>query len=219
LDLTGVVLQFGYRLRRHLVSGWYLSRWLTLLGLVVVVVVTFRSWPNPWPIALVGGLFIAYVVIMAWASRLGYIRFKPGLDPDDPFHEIPPVPLPRALEQLPVRASGLFSVEGEDQYYVDLDADFQTAATQEHMVLARVYPSRFLLLGRWPKFELGWWYIFFLPDMIQSATLGYLHFGPQVRVALRVVYEPGEKTLETAYLTADDPAVLSRIWETLRTPE
>jgi hypothetical protein len=218
LDLTGIVLQFAYRLRRHLLSGWYLSRWLTLLGLAAVVVAAVRSWPNPWPIAAVGGLFVVYVAVLAWASRLGYLRFKPGLDPADPFHHVTPVPAPKALEQLPVRASGLFSVEGEDQYYVDLDADFQTAATEEHMVLARVHPSRFLLLGRWPKFELGWWYIFFLPDMIESVTMGYLHFGPQTRVALRVVYLPGEKARETAYLTAEDPAVLRRICETLRTP-
>jgi hypothetical protein len=87
------------------------------------------------------------------------------------------------------------------------------------MILARVYPSRFLLLGRWPKFELGWWYIFILPQMIQSVTMGYLHYGPQARLALRVVYEPGEKARETAYLTAEDPAVLRRIWDTLQTGE
>ncbi len=219
MDLTGVILQFAYRLRRHIVSGWYLSRWLILLGLVAVVGTTIRSWPNPWPIAVVGGLFVVYVVIMTWASRLGFVRFKPDLDPSDPFHQSTPVPVPRYLQRLPVRASGLFSVEGEEEYYVDLDADFQTAATQEHMILARVHPSRFLLLGRWPKFELGWWYIFFLPDMIQSVTMGYLHFGPQARLALRVVYVPGEKTRETAYLTAADPAVLRRIWESLKTGE
>ena len=123
-------------------SGWYLSRWLTLLGLVAVVATAFRSWPNPWPIVAVGGLFVAYVAVLAWASRLGYLRFTPGLDPSDPFQKTIPAPAPRYLERLPVRASGLFRVEGEEQYYVDLDADFQTAATQEHMVLARVHPSR-----------------------------------------------------------------------------
>jgi hypothetical protein len=219
LDLTGIILQFAYRLRRHIVSGWYLSRWLTLLGLVVVVATVFRSWPNPWPIAVAVGLFVAYVAILAWASRLGFVRFKPGLAPSDPFHETVPGPAPRVLERLPVRASGRFSVEGEVEYYVDLDADFQTAGTKEHMILARVHPSRFLLVGRWPKFELGWWYIFFLPEMIQSVALGYLHFGPQSRLALKVVYMPDEKTRETAYLTAEDPAVLRRIWDILQIAE
>ena len=219
MDLTGVILQFAYRLRRHLVSGWSLARWLALLGLGVVVVAAIWSWPNPWPIVIVGGALVAYVAILAWSARLGFVRFRPGLDPQDPFFEITPVPTPGDLERLPVRASGSFSVEGEEQYFVDLDADFQTAATQEHMILARVHPSRFLLLGRWPKFELGWWYIFIQPDMIQAVSLGTLHHGPQARLAVRISYAPEEKTRETAYLTAADPPVLRRIWDDLQTGE
>jgi hypothetical protein len=219
LDLTGVVLQFAYRLHRHLVLGWYQARWLTLLGLGALIAATIYWWPNPWPIAVVGGAFLAYVAILAWASHQGFVRFQPDLHLQDTLLETAPAPASSTEKRLPVRASGLFTVEGEEQYYVDLDADFQTVATQEHMILARVYPSRFLLLGRWPKFEWGWWYIFFLPDMIQSVTVGYVHYGPQVRQALRVVYAPDKKNRETVYLTAEDPAVLRRIWDDLQTGE
>jgi len=87
-----------------------------------------------------------------------------------------PAPL-RAEELVPVRVSGWCTVEGQDQYYMDLDAQFETVETREHIVLARVLPSQFLLVGRWSGSELGWWYIFFHPATIRRLDAGQLSFG------------------------------------------
>jgi hypothetical protein len=83
------------------------------------------------------------------------------------------------------------------------------------MLLARVYASHFLL-GRWPKEELGWWYIFFQPTMIRETTAGYLHFSSRPRLALRVVYVPDEEKQQKVYLAPDNPSHLQRVWDDLR---
>jgi hypothetical protein len=62
---------------------------------------------------------------------------------------------------------------------------------------------------------MGWWYIFFQPDMIQDMRLGHLHFGTQPKLALRIIYMPNGDTEEAAYLTFDDDVVLRRVWDDL----
>jgi hypothetical protein len=116
---------------------------------------------------------------------------------------------------VPVRASGRFSVEGKTQTYLDLGADFQTVETREHIVLARVHPSQFLLLGHWPEYELGWWYAFIKPTTIVALRVGHLHFGLRPRPAIQVVSAPDEETQEITYLTAADLQTLKRIWSDL----
>jgi hypothetical protein len=121
----------------------------------------------------------------------------------------------RTEELVPIRASGLFAVEGKNRYFVDLEADFETVDSREHIVLARVLPSRFLLLGQWPGDELGWWYIFFQPAMIRQLAAGAVHFGGGGRPALALLYSPDGETEETIYLTFDDRAAMGRVWQDL----
>lgn len=211
LSLSGVIFSLGYRLRRHLWAAWPLSRWLGLLILVGAVVVLPR-----WPVsAALGGIWLLYVSLLAWASWRAFVRFEAAPLEDVLGAAINPVSPVRAEEMVPVRASGLFSVEGKIQTYMDLEADFQTVETREHVVLARVHPSRFLLLGRWPEYELGWWYVFIKPTTIAALRVGYLHFGLHPRPAIQVVSAPDEETQETAYLTAADLQTLRRIWSDL----
>ena len=97
--------------------------------------------------------------VLTWAKRQGYLRFRPLSG--DVAREPNPIPTGSALpslgiqEMVPARASGWFTVEGENQYYIDLEADFETVGTREHIVLARVHPSRYLLFGQWPKVATG----------------------------------------------------------------
>jgi hypothetical protein len=216
VSASGITLQLAYHLRRHFWLGWSLARWLGLL-LVVAIIWALLPWQAaPWPAAVPAVLFLIYVLVQTWASRQRFVRFKaiPGLD--NP-HSDRPSPQPLGVQEMvPVRASGWFTVEGQDQYYIDLEADYETVGTREHIVLGRVRPSRFLLLGRWPSLELGWWYIFFQPGMIRDMCLGHLHFGARPYLALRVIYAPVEETRQTVYLTFADPMALRRVWDDLR---
>ena len=219
MSATGLILQFAYRLRRHFWLAWPLSRWLGLLLVAVVVWALIRWRPFPWMALIPAGLYLAYLLMLTWAQRQGYLRFElltgeAGEGEHAALQTGSPPPL-GVQEMAPARASGWFTVEGKDQYYVDIEADFETVGTREHIVLGRVHPSRFLLFGQWPTYEMGWWYIFFEPGMIQDMRLGRLHFGAQPHLALRVLYAPNGETKEAAYLTFDDAVVLRRVWDDL----
>jgi hypothetical protein len=215
LRLIGFVFQLAYRLRRHLLFGWSLARWVGFLLVVGGLVAYLGGSGSLWTPALFGSLLVGYSLLLAWAARRRYVLFKGtlqfettccGLDSDPPL---------RAEELVPVRASGRFTVEGKDRYYMDLEADFETVGSREHIVLARVVPSRFLLFGNLPSDEWGWWYIFFQPRMIRRLVVGTLYFGTRSRQAVCVTYSPDGETLETVLLSFDDADAMCRVWHDL----
>lgn len=219
--MIGLILQFSYRLQRHTHFGWPLARWLGLLLLAVAGWALLRWWPFSWQAAILVGISLGYVLILAWAARTGYVRFNSdsGLGtllgtPDSPGALRPVRPL-RPQELVPVRASGWFTVEGQEQYFVDIEAGIETVETREHIVMGRIQPSSFLLLGRWPEYDVGWWYIFFQPSMIHEMSRGHLTFGTRSRPALRILYTPDTESRQVVYLAFDDPAVLCRVWDDL----
>ena len=214
MSLTGLVLQFSYRLQRHIRFGLPLARWLGLVLLVVAGWSLYRWWPFAWQAALLVGLFLGYVLVLAWAARSGYVRFHPGPGPERSSGAENPPPL-RPEELVPVRVSGWFTVEGQDQYFVDVEAGIETVETREHIVMGLIRPTRFLLLGRWPNRDTGWWYIFFTPSTIQEIHTGHLTFGARSRQGLRIVYAPDADTVQTIYLAFDDPIALRRVWDDL----
>jgi hypothetical protein len=220
LSASGLILQFAYRLRRHFWLAWPLSRWLGLLLVIVAVWVLIRWRAFPWVALIPASLYLAYLLTLTWANRQGYLRFEP-LDGEagEGKHSAlqtgsPPPPL-GVQEMAPARASGWFTVEGQNQYYVDIEADFETVGSREHIILGRVHPSRFLLFGQWPSYEMGWWYIFFEPGMIRDTRLGRLHFGARPHLSLRVIYAPNGETKQAVYLAFDDAVVLRRVWDDL----
>ena len=213
MSWRGIVLRVAYRLRRHFWGGWSMGRWLGVLLLLAVAGVLIGSGLANWPLAAaLGVLFVAYAGILVWARRRRYVCFVAGgALPDDP-------PLTAGLgmaDLIPIRASGWFTVGGKRQYYVDLDADYQTVPSREHIILARVYPSRFMLLGRWPEHEVGWWYAFFEPAAIRQARVGRLHFGARPRLAVQLTYRPEVKTQETILVTFDNLPALKQVWADL----
>jgi hypothetical protein len=215
LSAIGVILWLSYRLQRYKWSGWRLSRWLGLL-LVIATVWAFSNWrARPWPALVPAALFLIYVLVLAWAGRQGYIHFKPISGQDHLPKDSSPAPSLGTQELVPTRASGWFTVADQERYYVDLQAEFETVETREHIVLGRVHPSRFLLLGQWPEKELGWWYIFFQPAMIRGLHLGHLDHGFRSRQALRVTYVPDKDLRQTIYFTFDDALALRRVWDDL----
>jgi hypothetical protein len=216
LSLIGWFLYTAYRLRRHLWLGWSLARWLGLLILAAGLAAVVYWWPHPWPAIPLGVLFLAYLILLAWAARKGYVHFSQATHPDNLFHHTGSAPPLPTDQMVPVRATGWFTVEGRDQYFVDVEADFETVGTREHIVLGRIHRSRFLLLGRWPGEELGWWYIFFQPAMIRHMAVGHLLCGPHPFLAMQVVYAPDEETQQTVYLAFDEASILHQVWHDLQ---
>ncbi len=212
-----MILWLAYRLQRHKWSGWPLSRWLGLL-LVMATVGAFLLWrAHPWPALIPAALFLVYVLVLAWAGRQGYIHFRPISGQGHLPKDSSPAPSLGMQELVPVQASGWFAVADQERYYVDLQAEFETVETREHIVLGRVHPSRFLVVGQWPKQEHGWWYIFFQPAMIRGLHLGHLHHGFRARQALRVTYAPDKDVQQTVYFAFDDDLALRRVWDDLAT--
>ena len=215
MNILGVILRASYRLRHHLWLGWSLARWVAILLVGLAVAALVYWWPSPWPATLLALLFLGYLLVLVWATRQGYLCFEP-LPEGAAVLQNPAVARPLDKEEkVPVRASGWFTVQEKVQYYVDLEADFETVGTREHIVLGRVHPSRFLLVGRWPSEDWGWWYIFFEPHMIRTMTVGHLCHGPNPELAIRITYELDPETQQTAYLGSDSTSALQQIWEDL----
>lgn len=218
MSIIGLAFRIAYQLRRHFWLAWPISRWLGLVLFGLAVWAARRWWPNLGPATVILLAWLAYLAFLAVAARSRYLYFRvqPGAAARLQ-NENAASPLAK-LEMVPARASGWFNVEGQGKHYVDLDADFETTGTREHIVLARVHPSRILLVGRWPAHELGWWYIFVQPSAIRSLGLGHLHFGFRPRLAVRVEYmlklEKKER-VECVFMTFPDDDNLRRVWEDL----
>ncbi len=215
MGLIGLILRLSYRLRRHLLLSWSVARWLGYFMFLFGVWALLYWWPSPWRAVAVGGSLVAYVLVLAWAARKGFLHFRylPGEE-----HRIRALSAPPALcpeELVPIRASGHFEVEGLAQYLIDLEADFETVETREHIVLARKHPSRFLLLATWPGYEIGWWYIFVQPHMIRRLAIGHLYVGRRPELALRVVHSPDGETQQVTYLAFAEGLALRRVWDDL----
>ncbi len=215
LSIKGVILESTYKLRRHLWAELPLSRWLGILLLAAALSSLLVSWLRPWAAVLIGMLYLGYILILAWSSRREYIHYESQSTVTALRHDGPSEHPLRPEELVPVRASGWFSVEGRDCYYMDLEADFETVATREHILLGRVRPSQFLRLGRWSVDELGWWYVFFQPAMISEMDVGHLHFGGKAQQVLRLTYTPDAKTKQTIFLAFGTDMALHRVWTDL----
>jgi hypothetical protein len=212
LSIKGTILRSTYQLRRHLWVEWPLSRWLGMLFLAGIAGSLLVAWLRPWATVLIGLLYLVYVLILSWSSRREYIHYRSLPSVDALGQDAPSEPPLRPEELIPVRASGWFSVEGKDRYYMDLEANFETVALREHILLGRVRPSEFLLVGRWPVDELGWWYIFFQPAMINEVDVGYLYFGAEPQQVLKLVYSVDAKASQTIYLAFQTDMALRRVW-------
>lgn len=211
----GLILRLAYRLRRHLLFGWSLARWGGVLLVFVGIAALFYWWSSPWPVVSVGVVLLAYVLVLAWATRKGFLHFRPLAEEEARIRGLPPSRPLRPEELVPIRASGHFVVEDLAQYFIDLEADFETVETREHIVLARKYATRLLWLARWPGYEVGWWYIFFQPYMIREMAVGHLYVGYHPELALRVVCAPDEETEQVVYLAFADAPALRRVWDDL----
>jgi hypothetical protein len=214
LSVIGILLQLAYRLHRHFIAGWSVARWLgTILVLASLGLLVARR-AVTWDVILLAVLSAIYLATLVWAGRKRYVHFRPAPSAETLLGRAPATPALGPEELVPIQAGGTFTVHGQEQYYVDLDADYESVRSREHIILAQIPPSRFLGLGSWPDHELGYWYIFFQPAMLRQIRVGYLHFGSQPRLAVEVVYSPDDEVHTPVYLVSK-AELLRRIWDDL----
>jgi hypothetical protein len=214
LSVIGILLQLAYRLHRHSIAAWSLARWLGAILFLAGVAVLIVQRSVTWRVILPAALLFIFLVMMLWAGQKRYIHFRAS-PPAEALLKRMPAPLPLQPEELvPVRATGSFTVHGQGQDYVGLDAEYESVQSREHVILARVASSRFLWLGGSPDHEVGFWYIFFQPAMLRQLRAGYLHFGPQPQLAIEIVYSSADDSRHSVYL-ASDATLLRRIGDDL----
>jgi hypothetical protein len=120
-------------------------------------------------------------------------------------------------EQIRCRAFGRFAVEGRERYVANEDALFSFVSTREHIVMAYVRRSRFLLLATLPKKDVGWWYVFVTPDRLREVRPGILWYGLYARAALQVAYRSEQRSdrVEELHLVFEDAKTKQRVTDDL----
>ncbi len=202
-----------YNLKRHRFIGWPLLRWLRLVTLAIGIYLVLAR-VSVWLAATAFALLALSLLLELLLERASYVEFAPSQ-----------VPLPRPARMFPeekvgLRATGHFGVEGKWKTFVDLEAYFRTFNSREHAIMAWVPPSRYMAIGRWPRDELGLWYIFFTHDQILEITPGIVGFSGSRGHGLRIRYvEPAEgkkKSAEsTVFLSFSTEQDREKVWADL----
>lgn len=213
MRLLGLFFQLFYSLRRHLFFGLRTD----LTGVLVLTVgglfaLLTREWG--WGLALLA-LAAGLLILLVVAQRAGYLRFVPD-------HTLGPEPVFPGLEpdeKLSLRASGHFAIYDQLVYLVEHPAILTTPRSREHVLMAKLELSRFLLFGKTRRAEWGWWYQFLKPAVIQEVLGGTLVHGWKLRPALLIRYrlqlEDGVGELHRTVLSFDDDRSRDLAWDDL----
>ena len=210
MSSLGTLLWLGYGLNRHKVGSLPLSG-LALTAGALAWGGVWRGWLSLAQAAAISLICWALTGIGLWARGQGYLRFRAE---DAPLPPDVSAPLPD--ERVPVCASGCFEVMYKRRGFIGAQAVFSTMDSGEHVIMAHIPRSRFLLLGQWPSEEVGWWYIFLSSQALRSITPGQLLFGPRPRPALEVCYRSEGGGGQRVHLTFTDPKQRARVWAGLR---
>lgn len=206
--IIAVLFDLAYKMQTHYLFSVSLRNWLWGLFILppLAALLGRLSWLHVIWIALLGVLLLAAV---EWARRRGYLVFVPTQVGTGEAASQPPA----IDEYVTCRASGLFAVAGNQRYIVGEPAQITYVSTREHIVMARLKRTRFLLLARSLAGEAGWWYVFFLPHHVQQVRAGHVFHGLRPRPALAIRYRCAERDgrEETVYLACATIEDLERI--------
>ena len=207
MSIIGLILKASYQLSRHRLGPLRLN--------LVPLVLALASGLIWWKVGGLTGeqtiliivLCLILVLVTLLAKRQGFIIFRRQGETSPPG-----VARLAPDEKVAIRATGLFEVRGERRYFVEATADFATMETREHIVMARMLDSRFLVGA--PKQDAGWWYIFFKPHTIRGIEVGEVCFGLRARPAIKLI-TTSEGKVEPVYLSFDDPLQMQRVLKDL----
>jgi hypothetical protein len=236
--IVAVFFYLCYKLETHYILHVSLKHWLWVaaVGAPVLALLGQLSWRTAVPVSVVSALLLAGI---AWARRRQYVVFSQGA-PEAASSQARGQRAPwvrgsgqdrqvvkrtsTALEPIQVdeqvrcRAFGLFAVNDKERYVINEDAQYSFVRTREHIVMAWVRRTRFLLLATSLKQAVGWWYVFLTPDRLQELRLGTLSCGLRSQAALSVRYRPehAPDQVQELYLAFQDAATQQRVVKDLR---
>jgi hypothetical protein len=144
-----------------------------------------------------------------WARQKGYLFFE-----SSPLGQDTEIQSPIQVdEQIAGWASGYFAVGGKRRYLVNETAGFSYVRSREHVVMAYVRQTRFLLLAKSAQGDVGMWYVFFAPSRVRRIERGYIQCGIRTRPGLALTYQPEEQPDQeaTIYLTFADVDTVQRV--------
>lgn len=215
----GLLYQFVYKLERHWLLNIRLRHWLMLVCIILPASMWMGFWKTTYLAAVPVTLgAIGTLAATWWAGRRHFVRFEEHAEPTRQMVDQPSAasPLP-AMSKIRVCATGFFEVSGMRRYFVEMPADYTTFETGEHCLMVQVPSTRFLLLSKSHKNELGWWYTFFQPSVIHSIADGCLYFGSHPRPALRLEIAGTDNSEdESLYLSFEDEANRSLVLADLK---
>jgi hypothetical protein len=190
MSLRGHLLRLSYQLDRHYGGPLSVGRWIVVIGLGIALIGLLPR--VRWSLAVVsaaGAIALLTMILLIWGRATRYHHFRPAAPAGAPAE---PCAI-KGSDHVKARASGLFSVEGREQFFADLEALYHSFETREHAVMAFVPFSRFLLGGSRPE-QKGMWYIFWQPAQIERIEAGNMEHGARRRPALRIAYRAEKKT-------------------------
>jgi hypothetical protein len=211
--IVGLLLYVGYKVQHHYLLRISLRNWLWALLVVPPGAAFLRrmTWLQAILFSLLAVLLLAGI---EWTRRKGYMVFEPAqLD----LRAAARAPI-EIDEQVPCQASGPFAVSDKRRHMVNERAWISYVRTREHIVMAYLKRTRFLLLARSLTTDVGYWYMYFTPEHVQHVEMGYVLCGVRSRPGLAIRYlsqeKPGQE--KTVYLAFDDMDALQRVLDDLR---
>jgi len=204
MSLSGRLLRLSYRLDHHYGGALSVGRWIAVVALGIALIGALPKVHWPLPLVLAAGVIgLLTLALLIWGKAMHYYHFRPTRSSQAPA-ECAPI---RGADHVKIRAAGHFSVEGRDNFFVDVEALYHSFETREHAVMAYVPFTRFLLGGSRPEYK-GMWYIFWQPAQIISMQVGVFEHG-ESRPALLVAYR-GEKKPESVCLVFENEGALRK---------
>jgi hypothetical protein len=230
-----------YKLTTHRFLSITLKRWIWALVILPPLVAWIGRLSWTWAISL-SVLGAASLVGAELARHKQYILFSATPQDTEPMRlqtsdamQAPqttrqaqanaqaPSDAPKAPDALDVDepllcwTSGLLGVEGKTRALAGERASVSFVRTREHIVMAQVRRTRFLLLAPVSKIDVGYWYAFFYPRQVQSIRLGTLYCGFSLRPGLELCYTDQEtKQSVQLYLGFRDRDARQRLLDNLR---
>lgn len=210
--IVDIWYMLSYKLENHYLVQISLHNWLWALVIVPSVLAAFRrlSWWYVIPLSAIGiGMWIGTQV----ARQKGYMHFVSGSLDLDTTWESPIV----VDEKVAVWVCGNFAVGEGTRLMLNEPAFYTFVKTREHILMAHLKRTRFLLLARSRQIEAGWWYVFFKPEHVVAVQTGHVASGFKSHPALALTLRPNENaSTATVYVVCEKTGTLKRILDDLK---